>query len=76
MRVCLNWSRRHFFYAPLKFENFAEFESNVIKATHGNHQLDGGLYNRVKQRFDEQMGDDGVLFFTAHTCRSATEINR
>ena len=51
-----------FFYAPLKFENLAEFESNVIKATHGNHQLDGDLYHRVKQRFDEQMGDDGVHF--------------
>ena len=51
-----------FFYAPLKFENFAEFDSNVIKATHGNHQLDGDLYNRVKQHFDEQMGDDGVHF--------------
>lgn len=51
-----------FFYAPLKFENFAEFENNIIKATHGNHQLDEELYNLVKQRFEQLMSDDGAHF--------------
>ena len=51
-----------FFYSPMKFENFAEFESNIINATHSNHSLDEKLYNLVKQRFEQHVGDDGAHF--------------
>jgi ubiquinone/menaquinone biosynthesis C-methylase UbiE len=51
-----------FFNSPMKFENFAEFESNIIKATHSNHVLDEKLYNLVKQRFEQHIGNDGANF--------------
>ena len=51
-----------FFNSPMKFESFAEFENNTIKATHSNHSLDEKLYNLVKQRFEQHIGDDGAHF--------------
>ena len=51
-----------FFNSPMKFESFAEFENNTIKATHSNHTLDEKLYNLVKQRFEQHIGDDGAHF--------------
>ena len=53
-----------FFNSPMKFENFAEFENNTINATHSSHSLDEKLYNRVKQRFEQHIGDDGAHFLT------------
>ena len=51
-----------FFNSPMKFENFSEYENNVIKATHSNHRLDEKLYHQVKQRFEQHIGDDGAHF--------------
>jgi ubiquinone/menaquinone biosynthesis C-methylase UbiE len=51
-----------FFNSPMKFENFTEYENNVIKATHSNHRLDEELYHQVKQRFEQHIGDDGAHF--------------
>ena len=53
-----------FFSSPRKFENFAEFENNTIKATHSNHTLDEKLYNLVKRRFEQHIDDDGAKFLT------------
>lgn len=51
-----------FFNSPMRFENFAEFEDNTIKATHSDHQLDDELYELVKQRFQQHVGEDGAHF--------------
>lgn len=51
-----------FFNSPMRFENFAEFEDNTIKATHSDHQLDDELYELVKQRFQQYVGEDGAHF--------------
>lgn len=51
-----------FFNSPMKFENFAEFESNTINATHSQHSLDEQLYSLVKQRFVQHLGADGAHF--------------
>lgn len=51
-----------FFNTPRKFENFAEFENDTIKATHSNHTLDEKLYKLIKQRFEQHIGDDGAHF--------------
>ena len=51
-----------FFNSPMQFENFAEFESNTIKATHSSHKLDDDLYAQVKQRFEQHVGNDGAHF--------------
>ncbi len=51
-----------FFNSPMKFESFTEFENNTIKATHSSHKLDEKLYELVKQRFQQHLGDDGAHF--------------
>jgi len=51
-----------FFNSPMRFENFQEFENNTIKATHTDHDLDEELYQLVKQRFEQHIGDDGAHF--------------
>ncbi len=51
-----------FFNSPMKFESFAEFENNTIKATHSSHMLNENLYKLVKQRFEQHIGDDGAHF--------------
>jgi SAM-dependent methyltransferase len=51
-----------FFNSPMRFKDFAEFENNTINATHSNHTLDENLYNQVKQRFEQHVGDNGAHF--------------
>ena len=51
-----------FFNAPVRYENFAEFENHTIKATHSHHKLDEKLYALVRQRFEQHVGDDGAHF--------------
>ena len=51
-----------FFNSPMKFENFTDFENKVLKVTHTKHALDGDLYSRVKQRFEEHEGVHGAHF--------------
>ena len=51
-----------FFNSPMRFENFQEFENNTIKATHSDHDLDEELYELVRQRFEQHVGDDGARF--------------
>ena len=53
-----------FFNSPMKYQSFAEFENNVINATHSDHSLDSALYDLVKQRFEQHMGNDGAHFLT------------
>lgn len=51
-----------FFNSPMRFENFQEFENNTIKATHSDHDLDDELYELVRKRFEQHVGDDGANF--------------
>ena len=51
-----------FFNTPKKYESFAEFENHTINATHSQHKLDEALYDLVKQRFEQHLGDDGAHF--------------
>lgn len=53
-----------FFNSPTRFENFAEFENRIINATHNQHALDEELFQRVKQRFEVHLGDDGAHFWS------------
>jgi len=51
-----------FFNTPLHYENFAAFENDSIKVTYGDYRMDYDLFNRVKDQFEQHMGDDGVHF--------------
>jgi SAM-dependent methyltransferase len=51
-----------FFNSPMQFESFADFENSILKATHTNHALDKDLYDLVKLRFEQHLGDEGARF--------------
>lgn len=65
--VELGWFRlveEIFFYTPSRYRDFAEFEDRIINATHSQYRLDEALYQRVKQRFEKHLGNDGAEFLT------------
>jgi ubiquinone/menaquinone biosynthesis C-methylase UbiE len=51
-----------FFNSPMQFEDFTEFENSTLKATHTSHVLDKDLYDLVKLRFEQHIGDEGARF--------------
>jgi SAM-dependent methyltransferase len=51
-----------FFNSPMKFDSFEDFENRVLNVTHTNHALDDEVYQQVKDRFEQHLGDDGVHF--------------
>jgi hypothetical protein len=51
-----------FFNSPSTFENFADFENKVLKATHTHHHLSDEIYALVKRRFEAHLGDEGARF--------------
>lgn len=51
-----------FFNSPMQFDSFADFEDRILKVTHTNHQLRDEVYDLVKQRFEQHIGDDGAQF--------------
>jgi SAM-dependent methyltransferase len=53
-----------FFRTPMMFDDFADFENRVIRATHTEHRLDDALFQTVKQRFEAEMTDHGARFLT------------
>lgn len=53
-----------FFDAPVHFENFEQFEEQILKVTHTQHRLPPGLYSQVRQKFMHHMKPDGANFRT------------
>ena len=51
-----------FFNSPMRFEDFADFENKVLKATHTKHNLDNEAHSQVKGRFEKHIGKDGAHF--------------
>lgn len=51
-----------FFNIIVAFNDFADFENKVIKATHTQHHLDDATYAEVKTRFEPHVSNDGARF--------------
>ncbi len=51
-----------FFNSPMKFDSFEDFETRVLNVTHTDHALDDEVYQQVKHRFEQHLGDDGAHF--------------
>ncbi|HKI61847.1 MAG TPA: class I SAM-dependent methyltransferase [Mariprofundaceae bacterium] len=58
----LTLEKEVFFHSPMHFEDFADFENKILKATHTHHELSDELYEKVKQKFASHMGPDGAHF--------------
>jgi ubiquinone/menaquinone biosynthesis C-methylase UbiE len=55
---------RTFFQAPRHFDDFAQFEEQVLKVTHTQHQLSRETYEAVRAAFMRHMTAHGVDFRT------------
>ncbi|ADE11392.1 Methyltransferase type 11 [Sideroxydans lithotrophicus ES-1] len=53
-----------FFDTPVHFENFEQFEEQILKVTHTQHRLAPELYQQVRQKFMHHMKTDGASFRT------------
>ena len=51
-----------FFNTRSYFESFAQFDQRMIQVTHTNHQLAPDLYQRVQEKFESFMGEEGASF--------------
>jgi len=52
-----------FFDSISRFQGFAEFEERILGATHTEFAIDETLYARIRDRFMEHVGPDGVAEF-------------
>lgn len=50
----------HRFAMPVHFSDFATFEARMMQPTFANHQIDAPLREAIRQRFESNMGPDGV----------------
>jgi SAM-dependent methyltransferase len=53
---------QNFFLSPLRYRDFAQFEDNVIKVSHTQHQLTDELQAEIRAKFNAHMTMDGARF--------------
>jgi len=53
---------QNFFLQPMHFENFTQFEEQVLKVTHTEHKLAAETLEKVRVKFNEYMTKEGVVF--------------
>lgn len=51
-----------FFNTPSHFDGFEQFEQQILRVTHTNHQLSPELYREVKEKFMAHMKPQGADF--------------
>lgn len=51
-----------FFLSPMRFDDFAQFEDQVLKVTHTQHKLSPGIFEAVRTKFDSHMTRNGAQF--------------
>lgn len=59
---CLSLVKQTFFLQPRHFDNFSQFEHQLINTTHTDHKLSQALFNEVRQQFYKHMTHDGADF--------------
>ncbi len=52
-----------FFLQPMHFESFSQFEDQVLKVTHTDHQLSPELFEEVRLKFNKHMTPNGAEFY-------------
>jgi len=49
-----------FFLQPVHFEDFSQFENQILKVTHTDHQLSPALHDAVRSKFSEHLSASGA----------------
>lgn len=58
----LSLVKQTFFLQPVLFKDFAQYESQILKVTHTDHNVTPELLQTVRARFDQHMSPDGAHF--------------
>ena len=58
----LSLLKQTFFLQPMHFEDFSQFENQVLKVTHTEHKLSPELVDAVRAKFSEHMAPGGANF--------------
>lgn len=53
---------QNFFLQPMRFENFAQYEEQILKVTHTEHKLSAETHAKVREKFNSYMTHEGALF--------------
>ena len=56
--------QQKFFLQPSHFESFSQFENQILKVTHTDHQLSPALLEEVRSKFNRHMSPTGAAFLT------------
>ena len=51
-----------FFLQPMHFENFSQFENQILMVTHTDHKLSPTLLDDVRSKFNHHMSPNGANF--------------
>lgn len=51
-----------FFLQPMRFDDFSQFETRILKVTHTDHSLSPALHDTVRAKFERHMATGGVNF--------------
>lgn len=51
-----------FFLQPVRFEDFSQYENQILKVTHTKHKVSPALLNAVRTKFNQHMSSDGANF--------------
>ena len=58
----LSLVKQTFFLQPVHFENFSQYENQVLGVTHTDHKLSPALLDAVRLKFDQHMSSSGAHF--------------
>jgi hypothetical protein len=53
---------QRFFLQPMHFDDFRQFEEQVLMATHTDHTLSPALLEEVRLKFNKHMSPSGATF--------------
>ena len=51
-----------FFLQPVHFDDFSQYENQILRVTHTDHTLSPALLDAVRAKFDQHMSPDGADF--------------
>lgn len=58
----LSLVKQTFFLQPVRFEDFSQYENQILKVTHTEHKLSPALFDAVRTKFNQHMSSDGANF--------------
>lgn len=58
----LSLVKQTFFLQPVHFEDFSQYENQILKVTHTDHMLSSELLDAVRTKFNQHMSTAGATF--------------